>query len=85
MTTALIERITSAPIVYDFNAEEISTLCAGFRELKIAGIDDKAGYKRVHEARMQLKRMRVAGPRQGSRIPSGNRTTSTTTSDTGWT
>jgi hypothetical protein len=44
---------------FDPNKEALQTMVQGMNNLSINSIDDKEGYKAVHEARMELKRTRV--------------------------
>lgn len=45
---------------FEFKREDLEALAKEYSELTIAGVDDKAGYSKVHEARMTLVRKRTA-------------------------
>lgn len=55
-----VNELTKLPIRYNLTDAKISKLRESFMPLKIDGIADKEGYLAVHEARMEVKRIRVA-------------------------
>lgn len=53
MTTEIAERPTAKPVIlFSVTPERIEAMKGQFAALTINGIDDKAGYKAVHEARI---------------------------------
>lgn len=60
MTTTTLERITSVPITYEFDATALTEKVSGYTALKINGIEDADGYKAVRNARLDLKRIRTS-------------------------
>jgi len=48
------------PEAYDVTTAKIAELKAAYMPLTIAGVVDKAGYLQVHEARMEVKALRIA-------------------------
>jgi DNA repair exonuclease SbcCD ATPase subunit len=61
MTTAIAERkaFSIEPITYPVIAEKIGELAAEYLPLRVNGLDDSKGLKRVHDARMVVKNLRV--------------------------
>jgi hypothetical protein len=48
------------PEAYNLTTAKIAELAQAYLPLKIAGVSDKQGYIQVHEARMEIKGLRVA-------------------------
>jgi len=48
------------PEAYDVTTAKIAELKEAYLPLKIAGVNDKQGYLQVHEARMEVKALRIA-------------------------
>ncbi len=62
MTTAIAQRpaFSIEPITYPVIADKISELAAEYMPLRVNGLDDAKGLKRVHDARMVVKNLRVS-------------------------
>lgn len=58
-------------ITYPVIAAEIEKLSAKYLPLKINGIDDKEGYKAVHEARMDIRSKRVEVEKRREELKAG--------------
>jgi myosin heavy subunit len=65
---ALTTQTESGLQVLDNRELSLRELADQFRGLTIAGIDDKEGYKKVHEARMVLKNERVQVKKDGEAL-----------------
>lgn len=60
MENTTVEKIETGLQVLDHREAELIILANKYKDLKIAGVDDKVGYKQVREARIELKTARVS-------------------------
>jgi hypothetical protein len=60
METTTAEKIENGLQVLDQREAGLIALADKYKDLKIAGVEDKDGYKKVREARIELKNARVA-------------------------
>jgi hypothetical protein len=66
MITAIAERkaFSIEPITYPVIAEKISELAAEYMPLRVEGLSDKMGLKRVHDARIVVRDLRLSVERR---------------------
>lgn len=64
-SVAVLQNPMLAPVKMNVSDQEIAKLVEQFSGLTIAGVDDKAGYKAVYEARQVVKKTRVGLQKYG--------------------
>lgn len=68
MNTELSPFITTELAKFEIKEEDLRTFVSDFAELKIDGVDDRDGYKKVYDARQSLKKKRVEIANKGKEL-----------------